>query len=350
MLVDRYCQTQDNKLCWKGSMVPYSYHRILTCNAFMQQQIKKIDKIAGSKAPVVICGESGTGKELYAEYIHDHSGRNGKYVKMNCANLTETLFESEMFGYAPGAFTGALPAGKKGFFELANEGTLFLDEISELQLNLQPKLLRVLQENCFMKLGAYNEIPIDVRLIVASNKNLKNLLRHEQFRKDLFYRLNVVPINLIPLRERKEDIILLSFYFLNEFNATYATNKCMSKELMEAFIDYPWPGNVRELRNTIERIVLLSDSDILADTSILDATYISEPVFPITDSNIDQITPIRVRAMDTDRKQLSLREMVQEYEIFIIKEYVKETGSLRKAAKRLKTSPSVLSRKLNNKR
>ena len=351
MLIEKYCDTRGNELRLNFSLKAYTFHKILTCNPIMMSQIETIHKISNSSAPVVLFGETGTGKELYAEYIHHVSSRQKEnYAKVNCATIPETLFESEMFGYMPGAFTGALKTGKKGIFEIANQGTLFLDEISELSQTLQSKLLRVIQENRFVKVGGNVEITSDVRLIVASNKDLRTMVQQNTFRRDLFYRLNVVPISLLPLRERRDDIILLSFYFLNLFNQTYGADKKMGVNLMRAFLDYDWPGNVRELSNAIERLILLSDSEVLNDESILQATLETEELFLLNDANVDEIAPARARAVNLTGDSKSLKEIVSEYEIFIIEEYIKKTGSMRKAAAALKTSPSVLSRKLNNRK
>lgn len=350
MLIKDFCEKHGEMLELKIPMQSYTFFKILTCNQTMLSQIDKINKISNSPAPVMIYGETGTGKELYAEYIHHVSKRkNENYAKVNCATIPEKLFESEMFGYEPGAFTGALKTGKKGLFEIADRGTLFLDEISELSIPMQSKLLRAIQESKFAKVGGNREVSVDVRMIVASNRDLKQMVEENEFRRDLFYRLNVIPINLLPLRERKEDIILLSFYFLEYFNNIYGMDKKMSTNLMEAFCNYDWPGNVRELRNTIERLILLCDDAVLKDESILEATIETEEPFLAIENNLDKIAPARVRAFRKNDNSKSLKEIVSEYELFIIKECIKETGSLRKAANVLKTSPSVLSRKLNGK-
>lgn len=351
MLIEKYCNLKDRQLRLNFSLEKYTFHNIVTCNPAMLKQIEMINKISNSPAPAIIFGETGTGKELYAEYIHYAGLRKDKnFAKVNCATIPEKLFESEMFGYEPGAFTGALKTGKKGIFEIADKGTLFLDEISEMPLPLQSKLLRVLQENRFVKVGGYTEIVTNVRLIAASNKDLKQLAEEGGFRKDLFYRLNVIPVRLLPLRERKEDIIALSFYFLDRFNRTYQAEKKMSLKLMEAFLDYNWPGNVRELRNAIERLVLLSDVDLLEDDGVLESTLEKKDPYSLNDTNVEKTTPIRVRAFQNIEGNITLKDLVAEYEIFIIKKYVEETGSIRKAAKALNTSPSVLSRKLSQNR
>ena len=346
MLIDKYCDRAGGVLTLREPLETYMFGHILTDNSTMTEQVQKINKITESSAAVLITGETGTGKELYAEYIHQTSVRKShSYAKVNCATIPEKLFESEMFGYVPGAFTGALRTGKKGFFEIADGGTLFLDEIGELPFPLQSKLLRVLQEKRFARIGSSSEIETDVRIVAATNKDIREMAARGAFRKDLFYRLNVIPLFLLPLRKRREDIILLTFYFVGIFNEIYRGEKEISEKLMQAFLDYAWPGNVRELRNTIERLVLLSDEKVLMDTGILEESFENNGMTLLNDSNMDEVLPIRVRALQS--KERSLKEIVGEYEIFIIKEYIKEYGSLRKAAAALKTSPSVLSRKLH---
>ena len=348
MYIETYCERNGPCLQLKVSPSAYQYHKIITGNPLMMQQLHPIQKISSSSVPVIITGETGTGKELYAEYIHSTSSRKGKsYAKINCATIPANLFESEIFGYEAGAFTGALKTGKQGIFEIADQGTLFLDEISELPLALQSKFLRVLQEGTFVKVGGNREQSIDVRLVAATNKDLKTLSDKGLFRKDLFYRLNVVPIELLPLRKRKEDIILLTFYFMDLFNKTYQADKKISVGLMDEFLAYNWPGNVRELRNAVERLVLLSDGDILEDVSILENTLEKDP-FPINDFNVETKISPRVRAVEQVGGDKTLKEIVAEYEIFIINESIGKYGSLRKAAAALHTSPSVLSRKLSD--
>jgi DNA-binding NtrC family response regulator len=220
--------------------------------------------IATSNATVLILGESGTGKELLASFIHRHSDRARKpYVAVNCAALPETLAENELFGHEKGSFTGA-DHRKTGKFELANHGTILLDEVSEMAIPMQAKLLRVLQEREIDRIGGSRPIPIDVRIIAISNTDLKKAVEEGTFREDLFYRLNVVPLTLPPLRERKSDIPLLADYFLNKYNS--ANNKKMktiSEQTVSLLLKYDWNGNVRELENTIERAVILGNGETL---------------------------------------------------------------------------------------
>ncbi|TEB10553.1 sigma-54 interaction domain-containing protein [Pelotomaculum propionicicum] len=217
-------------------------------------------RVAKVDSTVLITGESGVGKEVIANTIHCLSQRSdGPMIKINCGAIPENLLESELFGYEPGAFTGASKQGKPGMFELAERGTLFLDEVGELSLNLQVKLLRVLQHHEVSRVGGLKPIPVDARIIAATNKDLMEMVKLERFRDDLYYRLNVVSIDVPPLRERKEDIPLLSVYFLDKINKKYNFNKYFSSEVIDRFLEYSWPGNIRELENVIERMVVMTD-------------------------------------------------------------------------------------------
>ncbi|MDR6999736.1 sigma 54-interacting transcriptional regulator [Neobacillus niacini] len=234
-------------------------------------------KFAGTESTVLITGESGTGKELFAQGIHSASHRAlGPFVAVNCATLPENLLESEIFGYEKGTFTGALKDGKPGLFELAHGGTLFLDEIGEIPLRIQALLLRVLQERTIRRVGGERIIPVDVRIITATNRNLEEEVEKKQFRSDLFYRLNVLALELPPLRERKADIPKLVESFLFEFNEQ-RKNKIVhiEKEFIRLFQKYDWPGNIRELRNTIERLVVLEESSLLR---VEGAKFLSEKI------------------------------------------------------------------------
>jgi two-component system response regulator AtoC len=220
-----------------------------------------LERVADTPTTVLITGESGTGKELVARALHEHSSRKDKpFIKVNCAAIPKELIESELFGYERGAFTGAV-ASKPGRFELANGGTLFLDEIGEIPVEMQVKLLRVLQESEFERVGGIKTIRVDVRLVAATNRDLKKLIANGSFREDLFYRLNVVPIRLPPLRERAGDIPLLVEHFLTKFNERLRKKvEGVEPDATEVLVQYPWPGNIRELENVIERAVLFCDT------------------------------------------------------------------------------------------
>ncbi|MFN3739464.1 MAG: sigma-54-dependent transcriptional regulator [Thermodesulfovibrionales bacterium] len=225
--------------------------------------LSMIEKIAPSESTVLITGESGTGKELVATTIHYQSPRRDKpLIKVNCAALPEGLIESELFGHEKGAFTGALKK-KQGRFEVASGGTIFLDEVGDLPLSAQAKLLRVLQDKTFERVGGTETIKVDVRIIAATNRDLKEEIKKGRFREDLFYRLNVIPIVIPPLRERKEDIPVLVEYFLKKFNSRSGRNVRFSSDAMKALLEYDYPGNVRELENIVERAAVLSQDGII---------------------------------------------------------------------------------------
>jgi DNA-binding NtrC family response regulator len=242
----------------------YRFENIIAKSPKMQQVIEVIKVVAKSNATVLITGETGTGKELVAQAIHSQSHRRGKpFVAISCAALPESLLESELFGHEKGAFTGAY-AQKKGKFEVANRGTLFLDEIGEMSANIQVHLLRVLEEKRFTRVGGNEPIKVDVRVISATNRDMKEAVASRQFREDLYYRLNVVNIELPPLRERKEDIPLLAQHFLKKFaldNHKEVTG--FSPEATDFLLRYDWPGNIRELENAIERAVILAKKPII---------------------------------------------------------------------------------------
>lgn len=237
---------------------------ILSESVVMQKVLADIEKIAQSTAAVFISGESGTGKEVIAHAIHYQSPRAARpFVKVNCAAVPEPLIESEFFGHEKGAFTGALDQ-RIGRFELAHQGTLLLDEVSEIPLALQAKLLRVVQEQEFERVGGTKPIRVDVRIVATSNRNMKEMVDQKLFREDLFFRLNVIPIQLPPLRERKDDILALANYFLERFcEENQKKKKLLSPAAQMCLLDYPWPGNIRELANTIERAVVMHSGDTL---------------------------------------------------------------------------------------
>lgn len=253
-------------------------HYILGHCKPMQEVFWSIERVAPSRATALLLGESGTGKELVAQAIHEASPRRDKpFVKINCAALPETLLESELFGHEKGAFTGA-GGTRFGRFELADKGTLFLDEIGEMPLLLQAKLLRVLQEQQFERLGSTKTLTVDVRIIAATNVSLEEAVAQGSFRNDLYYRLNVIPIVLPPLRKRKEDIPLLLDHFLRISNQRNEKNVKMSRDFLDFLTDYDWPGNVRELQNLIERLVILSAREILHIDDL--PTYLLDPPEP----------------------------------------------------------------------
>ncbi|MGE5701044.1 MAG: sigma-54 interaction domain-containing protein [Clostridia bacterium] len=240
-------------------------------NSLVIKQIKdKIRKVASTKATVLFLGESGVGKELFARATHDiREDENAPFIAINCGAIAPTLFESELFGYEKGAFSGADQKGKKGMIELARGGTLFLDEVGEMPLDMQVKLLRVLQEKKYYAVGGTKQIEADFRVIAATNKDLAELVKEGKFREDLFYRLNVVTIKIPPLRERIEDIIELCHFFLYEFSKRYNRPiEGISQNVMQEMLSYQWPGNIRELRNTVERLVVFATDGIIKEEDL----------------------------------------------------------------------------------
>ncbi|MCE5335993.1 MAG: sigma-54 dependent transcriptional regulator [Desulfobacteraceae bacterium] len=258
--IDHYHLIRQNRQFARELQDRYHFGNIIGKSAQMQRIFQLIEKVAPTKATVLVTGESGTGKELIARAIHYNSPRNGRpFISVNCGALPETLLESELFGHEKGAFSGAVNQ-RKGRFELAHEGTLFLDEISEMSFPLQVKLLRVLQEMEFDRVGGTHTLKVDVRMVAASNRKLKEEVAAGRFRADLFYRLNVVNVYLPPLRERTDDVPLLVNHFLAKYSKENDQETIgMSADAMKCILDYAWPGNVRELENVIERAIILSD-------------------------------------------------------------------------------------------
>lgn len=249
------------ELYLKGHVAQYTFENILTDSLIMKKVIQQAKQFAKADTTAVITGETGTGKEMFAQSIHNNSNRrNGLFVAVNCASVPENLLESELFGYEEGAFTGARRGGKKGLFELAHEGTLFLDEIGELSIKLQARLLRVLQEKAIIRVGGDTVVPVDVRIIAATHRNLEESVSKGLFRQDLYYRLNVLRLSLPPLRERLDDIPLLIDELLKKIcKRTCNPRPIFSNRILNKFGSYDWPGNVRELENILERLVALKD-------------------------------------------------------------------------------------------
>lgn len=305
---------------------------IVTCNARMLNILELVRLVAGVNSTVLIYGETGTGKEIVARSIHSSGARRNKpFITVNCGAISPNLVESELFGYEPGSFTGASRGGKTGLIEAANEGTLFLDEVSELPLNQQVKLLQVLQERVMTRVGGTNQISLDIRVIAATNKKLEKLVEEGKFRKDLFYRLNVVPVNIPPLRERTDDIALLLRHFLKVFNERYGIEKAFSKEAFQCLCDYSWPGNVRELENTVERLVITTSG------SFVEPEDLPESIISETKLNEDAIAVKRI---------VSLNEAVEEVEKKLITMAVEKYGSGARAASALGVNQSTVSRKM----
>lgn len=290
----------------------YRLANIVGISKRMTEVYESVERVSSTRATVLLRGESGTGKELIARAIHYNSPRaTGPFIKLNCAALPETLLESELFGHEKGAFTGATQA-RQGRFELAHGGTLFLDEIGDIPLTIQVKLLRVLQETRFERVGGDRTIEVDVRLIAATHRDLEKAVREGTFREDLYYRLNVVPIFLPPLRERKEDIGLLIQHFLEKFNTQNQKQVKLDPAVVDMLTRYEWPGNVRELENCIERMVVMTASDTI---HVEDATRMTYFLFPaIQEQTKVSVKPSRKDSLPRSLEQIEREQLIQALE------------------------------------
>ncbi|MFJ8415117.1 sigma 54-interacting transcriptional regulator [Bacillus paramycoides] len=305
--------------------------KLIYCSPKMEQIINQAKKIADFSSNVLISGESGVGKEVIAQAIHQLGKRSAKpFLKLNCGAIPETLLESELFGYTKGAFTGADKNGKEGYFKRADQGILFLDEIGEMPLHLQVKLLRVLQEQEVIPIGSTIPTKINVQIIAATNKSLEKMVEAGTFREDLFYRLNVIPLQVPPLRERMEDVPVLAFHFLQQLNEKYNKNYHLTPDALNLLEFYSWPGNVRELQNMIERLV------VSADDPVIEAEFVSKFLTPGYD--FKKSKPVITRV-------LPLQEALHSVEEQLILLAMKQYKTTTKAAKALGISQSSVSRK-----
>ena len=308
-------------------------YEIVVNSKEMESLVELAVHVAQVDSTAIIYGETGVGKELIARLIHNKSPRHseGSFVKVNCASFPPSLIESELFGYDPGSFTGALKTGKPGFFELADKGTLFLDEIAELPLDVQAKLLGVLQDRQIVRIGGTRPRALDIRIIAATNQNLEEMVRAGSFRQDLFYRLYVVPLEVPPLRDRTKDIPALIQYFSVKLKQRYGIYKEMSPALMKHLTLYRWPGNIRELFNLVERLLITVSQETITPSHLSD-TYTDEskamPNFVVND-NVG-----------------SLKEMVSEFELAVIKKALEQCNSHQEAAEMLGISLSSFTRRL----
>lgn len=301
-------------------------------NSKVMQQIRTlIAQVAPVDATILISGETGVGKEVVSRELHARSNRKEySHIKVNCAAIPEYLMESEFFGYEKGAFTGAGNKRKIGFFEMANHGTIFLDEIAEIPLVLQSKLLRVLQEKEITRLGGGTPVAVDVRILAATNKDLKQEVEKGRFRKDLYYRLCVIPIHIPPLRERLSDTRLLAEHFLHKYNKKYNVHKAFSNGAFEVLTRYDWPGNVRELENIIERLLVISNVDLIEDEMV-------SSVIGITENKIIK----SLLACDTSNLKCAVNSLEKQ----MIETALAETGSSYRAAEKLGLDQSTIIRK-----
>ena len=305
-------------------------NELVVHNEQMLQVVSLAEKVAKVDSNVLIQGESGVGKDLIAKLIHEHSRRAGqRFIKVNCSAIPDNLLESELFGYEGGAFTGANHKGKLGLLELANGGSFFLDEVGELPLSMQAKLLQVLQDRELYRVGGTKPVRLDIRIIAATNQNLDEMVSEGTFRKDLFYRLNVVPINIPPLRERQDEIPLLVSHFLEQYKKKYGLAKKISNETMKYLINYEWPGNVRELQNVIERLVVTVEDSVIQPSHL--PQYIKLPY---------QRTNVIVPDL------MKLKEAVAEVEIQLLQKAFSKYQNTYKIAKVLGVNQSTVVRKM----
>ncbi len=288
-------------------------------------------KLAVVDSTVLIQGDSGVGKEVFSEIIHRHGSRRNKpFVKISCAAIPENLLESELFGYVSGAFTGASREGRAGIFELANGGTIFLDEIGEMPMNLQVKLLRVLQEREIVRIGGSKPIKVDIRIMAATNRDLEEMIQQKQFRKDLFFRLNVVPVIIPPLCERKEAITHFVYFFLKKHNQKYGFSKQIASEAMDALMNYNWPGNVRELENMVEQLIVMARGEVITAED-LPGRLRKDPSLPDSSS----------------LENKTFKVALEEFEYRLLRAAVEKHGSSRKVAAALGIHQSTVVRKVN---
>jgi len=337
-LKERFEQSQ--KLISKYLVELHEIKKIETMKYFiarsrqMKQVLETAYRLARFDTTVLLLGESGVGKDLVARIIHEASPRmeTGTFVKINCGAIPEDLLESELFGYKGGAFTGASREGKPGYFEVADKGTLFLDEIGDLPVRLQVKILSAIQDQEIIRVGDVNKKKVDVRIIAATNQDLEKMVKIGKFREDLYYRLNVVPIQIPPLRERKDEIPFLLAYYVDKYNEKYKVHHRLSKEVTDTLSLYRWPGNVRELANLVEHLIVVTNETVLKPEHL----------------PVKYVSGTRERAEDVllGRLPRSLREEVDRFEGQIIKKVLSQTANYEEAAHLLGISLSTLTRKM----
>lgn len=314
---------------------------IIVSDLRMKQLYKTAARLSSVDTSVLILGESGVGKDVYARFLHSASSRRDKnFIHVNLASIPKSLFESELFGYEPGAFTGALKNGKCGLIELANHGTLFLDEIGEMEPDIQAKLLQVIQEKSLRRVGSSKTIPLDIRIISATNCNLEELVRQGKFRLDLYYRLNVVSVEIPPLRERPVEIPLLADMFLKKYNELYHSDKVIENSAMNLLLAYDWPGNIRELNHLIERLVVVGSSRFITPDQLPDSFLRKLPPEVWPPSQL----PGEVRDFD-GYEGLNLKDATAAMEQSLIRRALALHHSTTEAAKAMGIDVSTLSKK-----
>ncbi len=315
----------------------FSFSDIIGTSAPIMDAITFAQKIAQTSSIVSIRGASGTGKELFAKAIHTESGRSGEFVAVNCAALPESLLESELFGYEKGSFTGAEKNGKQGLFEIADKGTLFLDEIAEMPLGAQAKILRVIQEKSVRRIGGIREIPVDTRIITATSRLIEKMIKENEFREDLYYRINVLPIHVPPLKERHEDIGPLTDQFLARIARQVGSiPKRLTPAAMDKLIHHTWPGNVRELKNVIERGSIMSDQETIDTNAIVFGHEIEATIRELrSTTQTNEAIP-----------KSPLKKQIGEFEKELIESALTRFPSIRKSAKALGISHTALINKI----
>ncbi|MGE7871507.1 sigma-54 interaction domain-containing protein [Bacillus cereus] len=302
----------------------YEHEGLIFKSIAMQRIVETIKKVSVVDSTVLVLGETGVGKSRLVRHLHEVSHRkNESFYEINCAALPTNLIESELFGYSGGSFTGANREGKKGLLESAHKGTLFLDEIGEMPLEIQSKLLQVLQEKTFRPVGGRDLKKVDVRIVAATNRDLSEMVKEGTFRKDLYYRLNVIPISIPPLRERTEDILPLVYHYLHHFNKKYGRDVKLAPSTLQMFVGYPWEGNNREIENVIERIVITADDFVTVED-----------------------LPLSMQEATVEQSGQSLYRMLEEVERNIILKAYKTYGSSYKVAEFLQISQSAATRKI----
>ena len=326
----QYEDTVQTTSAYQETLSSFGIHNCIATSDSMIRIFMKAKQVAAYPTTILLLGETGVGKEVVSSYIHHNSDRNDKpFIKINCSAIPEPLMEAELFGYERGAFTGAREKGKMGLFELANHGTILLDEIGDMNFALQAKLLRTIQESEIMRIGGTQPIHLDVRIISATSRDIEEMVSAGRFLDALYYRLNVVELQIPPLRERREDIIPLAEFYLQHFCETYKLEREFSPEVRTCFLQYDWPGNVRELRNTVENLVVSAIS-----------TVISWEDLPTRIARLGRTVPIR-----TDMPGgISMKAAVEALQREMIQAAVAREGSLRKAAAALEMDATTLCR------